>query len=68
MVLTLIDVWLSYPDLINSDHIDEAYQTLIKEPPTGANQCLLAALSLIRQNQREGVLLMLEKYENQRDS
>lgn len=63
MSYELVKRWVDSPETVTMEEIEEAYQNMFSKPPTGANMCLIGALSGIKNNETENVETLLAQYE-----
>lgn len=69
MSYELVKRWLDDSTSVTSEEVNEAYDTMFQQLPSGPNICLIAALSLIKNSSGEEQIDMvrdrISKYEQE---
>lgn len=69
MSYELVKKWINDSSAVTSEEVNEAYDAMFQQMPTGPNMCLIAALSLIKNSSGEEQIDMvrdrISKYEQE---
>lgn len=71
MSYELVQKWLNDSTSVTSEEVNEAYDAMFQQMPTGPNICLIAALSIIKNSgvdAIENVRERVQKYEQENSS
>jgi len=71
MSYELVKRWLDDSTSVTSEEVNEAYDTMFQQLPSGPTICLIAALSIIKNNGVDGlenVRERMQKYEQENNS
>jgi hypothetical protein len=71
MSYELVKRWLDDLSDVTSEEINEAYDAMFQQMPSGPNICLIAALSIIKNSGVEGIESVrerMQKYEQENNS